>query len=195
MKENKKEKILPQAKTWEENEGRFKELILYISQKCASDPKFNTLKLNKLMFFSDFWAYACFGKPITGFEYVKLQMGPAPNKMREVKKAMVAEKTLAIQPLAWTTWRKTVNLRAPDLSAFTGTEIALVDSLIEGLRDVDGETLSDITHKMPCWALPSLGEAIPYETVFLSNEELTTADEERGRAVAAEFGLLEHASA
>jgi len=188
----KKEQAVHTAKKWEENVGRFKELILYISQKCATDPKFNTLKLNKLLFFADFWAYGMYGEPITGFEYQKLQKGPAPRKMPDVKKEMVAEKTLALQPLPLQAWRKTVNLRTPDLSVFTPQQISLVDSLIDVLKEVDGDGLSDITHKMPCWMLPALGETIPYETVFLSNEELTNADVERGRAVAAEYGLLEH---
>src|SRR5580704_16149661 len=96
-----------QGKKFEEHTDRFKELVLYISQKCANDPKFDTLKLNKLMFFSDYWAYAMYGEPITGFEYVKLQKGPAPKKMPAMKQQMEAEKILAQQPLPLLPWRRT----------------------------------------------------------------------------------------
>ena len=175
--------------------GRFKELILYISQKSATDPKFNTLKLNKLMFFSDFWAYGVYGEPITGFEYQKLEKGPAPKKMPEIKKAMVSENSLALQPLPLQPWRKTVNLRTPDLSVFKPEHISLVDALLEAFKDVDGEEFSLISHKMPCWIIPKLGDVIPYEMVFISHEVPTNADLERGKAVAAELGLLEHTAA
>jgi hypothetical protein len=187
-----KDEIMNAARQFEENAGRFKELILYISQKCANDPKFDTLKLNKLMFFADYWAYGIYGEPITGFQYVKLEKGPAPKKMVAVKREMESEKALAQQPLPLKAWRRPVNLRAPDLSVFKPEQISIVDAFIEACKDVDGESLSDITHKMPCWTVPKLGEVIPYEMVFLSHEEPTNADIERGRAVAAELGLLEH---
>ena len=53
------------------NEGKFKELVLYIASRCERDPTFGAVKLNKELFFSDFWAYAEFGEPITGAEYIK----------------------------------------------------------------------------------------------------------------------------
>lgn len=178
-------------KKWEENTARFKELVLYLSQKCATDPKFNTLKLNKLMFFSDFYAYAVLGEPITGFEYQKLEKGPAPRRMPEIKKEMVSDKSLAQQPLPMQPWRKTVNLRSPDLSVFTPQQVSLIDAIIDALRDADGDELSDVSHRMPCWILPDLKGTIPYEMVFLSNEQPTAVDIERGKAVAAELSLLE----
>ena len=36
-----------------ESERRFRELLLYICEKCATDPKYGTTKLNKILYFSD----------------------------------------------------------------------------------------------------------------------------------------------
>ena len=58
------------------NEQKFKELVIYIAGRCESDPYFGAVKLNKLLFFSDFFAYAKLGNPITGAEYMKL---PRPS--------------------------------------------------------------------------------------------------------------------
>jgi Protein of unknown function (DUF4065) len=183
---------MTEIKTWTENVGRFKELILYISQKSIADPKFNNLKLNKLMFFADFWAYGLFGEPITGFAYIKLEKGPAPKRMHEIRKEMVEEeKSLALQTLPLEPWHRTVNLRSPNLAVFKPEHVSLIDSVIEALNDVGGEEASAISHKLPCWMVPSLGETIPYEMVFLSHEAPTDADKERGRAVALELNLLE----
>src|SRR5260370_37976891 len=94
----------------QENVARFKELILYISQKCAADEKFTVLKLNKLMFFADFLAFGIYGDPITGFEYVKLEKGPAPRRMPEIRDEMIAKQELGMQELPLTPWKRTVNL-------------------------------------------------------------------------------------
>ena len=61
---------------------KFKELILYVCEKSATDPNFGATKLNKILFLSDFWAYAYCGRPITGVEYMKLRFGPAPEGVR-----------------------------------------------------------------------------------------------------------------
>src|SRR5258708_14421724 len=182
---------MPVVRKFEEQDNRFKELVLHISQKCANDPKFDTIKLNKLMFFADFLHYGNYGKPITGFEYVKLERGPAPKRMPEIKQQMEKENALAQQKLPHSQWRKPVSLRDPNLESFTGTEIAFVDQLIDACKDTDGDQLSLWSHGWACWKMSSLGETIPYELVFLSHEEPTPADIERGKAVARELGLLE----
>jgi hypothetical protein len=71
-----------------ENPKKLKELILYISQKCASDPNFGAIKLNKILYFSDFASFAHYGEPITGAEYQKLEQGPAPRRMVPVRNEM-----------------------------------------------------------------------------------------------------------
>jgi hypothetical protein len=177
---------------FEQNDERFKELVLYISQKCNSDLKFTNLKLNKLLFLADFWAYGMFGEPITGFEYKKLEKGPAPKRLPEIRKVMVEQRELALQPLPGQPWHKPVNLRSPNLRVFSGPQMSLIDEILVACREIDGEALSDISHRMPCWILPKLNETIPYEMVFLSDEEPTSADIERGKAIAAELSLLEH---
>jgi hypothetical protein len=85
------------AKQWPEDERKMKELILYISQKCADDAKFGATKLNKILYFSDFLAYAYHGSPITGFEYQKLPNGPAPRRLVPVREQLMESGELGIQ--------------------------------------------------------------------------------------------------
>lgn len=87
----------PKPKKWKENEARFRELILYISQKCADDSTFGSVKLNKILFFSDFLTYAEFGEPITGFVYQKLANGPAPNRLLPIRNDMIEKGDLGLQ--------------------------------------------------------------------------------------------------
>ncbi len=182
----------PNPKTFPENEERFRELVLYISQKCANDPCFGAIKLNKILFFSDFLAFAHYGEPITGFEYQKLTQGPAPRRLLPVRRRMVESRELGLQEIPLKSGNiltRTVNLRRPNLAVFKPEHIAVVDSVIEALAEADAETVSALTHRMMGWKAARLKETIPYETVLLSDETLSEADLERGREVAEEFGL------
>jgi hypothetical protein len=174
---------------WQENEEKFRELVLYISQRCATDPKFGAVKLNKILFFSDFLAYANTGQAITSFEYQRLPKGPAPRRLLPVRTQMIAEGILGLQEVrlrSGMTQKRTVNLRPPNLRIFTGDEIEVVEGVISILEDADAETVSELSHRMVGWLLVADGETIPYGTVFLSNEPLTETEIQRGREIARE---------
>ena len=176
-----------------EDERKLRELILYISQKCATDPTFGATKLNKILFFADFLAYANLGKAITNFDYQKLPQGPAPRRLVPVRDQMIADGELVIQQvrlLRGNVQKRTVNLRPPDLTIFSGDEIALVDEVIEALEGAKAEAVSELTHRMLGWKLVDEGESIPYNTIFLSNEPLTEAETQRGRELARLFDLF-----
>lgn len=177
----------PKTKTWPENEERFRELLLYISQKCANDPKFGAVKLNKILFLSDFLAFAHYGEPITGFEYQKLEQGPAPRRLLPMRERMIEAKELGLQEIPLRSGNvqiRTVNLRRPKLGVLKPEHIAVVDAVIDALSEAGAEEVSELTHKMTGWKAARFGETIPYETIFLTDEPLTEADLERGREIA-----------
>src|ERR1700733_2004446 len=99
----------------DDNPRELRELILYISQKCANDPRFGAVKLNKVLYFSDFLSYAHYREPITGMEYFKLPHGPAPRRLVPIREQMKQDGDLGIQelPIGSGIERRPVNLRAP----------------------------------------------------------------------------------
>lgn len=170
-------------RTWTPDEQRFRELLLYVSQKCANDPRFGAVKLNKILFFSDFLFYGEHGKPITCFEYQKLENGPAPRDLKRIRTQMQAEGILGVQvvPLkSGHTQHRTVNLRSPNLKVFKADQIAIVDQVIDALATADAETASELSHRMIGWIAARDNETIPYETAFVSNQPLTDVDRTRG---------------
>jgi hypothetical protein len=176
-----------------ENEKKFKELLLYVSQKCANDPTFGATKLNKILFYADFLAYANLGEPITCFDYQKLRWGPAPRRLIPVQTEMIERGELVLQPLHMLGGRiqkRTINLRSPDLSVFTAEEIALVDEVIEALAGAGAQAVSDLSHRLVGWKVVQEGESIPYNTIFLSDEPLTDPEVARGKDLARQHGLL-----
>ena|ERR1700761_8188848 len=170
-----------------ENVDKFRELILYICSKCASHQKFGAVKLNKILFYSDFFGYLQFGKPITGVEYQKLPKGPAPRRLVPIQNEMIANGELVIQPRQFWTSRKQqkrpVNLRTANLALFDAREIALVDEIIENFRNLTADETSDISHNEIGWKAARIGETIPYETVFISAKCPNDLDAERAAIV------------
>ena len=171
---------------------KFKELILYISEKSATDPNFGATKLNKVLFLSDFWAYGNLGEPITGVEYMRLENGPAPRALVPIRREMERAGELAIQETALTPGiarKRPVNLRAADLSVFSAEEIALVDQVIQMCSPATAIRVSDYTHKWHGWIAANDQETIPYETVFISDDPLTPFEVARGKELAKRYDL------
>jgi len=169
------------------SDERFRELLLYVCEKCATDPKFGATKLNKILYFSDFLAFARFGEPITGFEYQRERNGPVPKRLLPVRAEMVKAGDLAVQPIKLANGRvqqRSVNLREPKLDSFTPKQIALVDVIIEKFWGFNADEVSDFSHQMVGWKIADEGESIPYESVFISAEPMTEADIQRAKELA-----------
>ena len=176
------------------DEEKLAELILYISQKCATDHKFGAVKLNKILYLSDFLAFGNWGEPITAVPYQHLRMGPAPTRLIPVRDALQKSGKLVVQTLPLKSGHRqvrTVNLVDPNLKVFSGREIALVDSIIQDLWDMDAEESSEFSHRFVGWKMTKEGDPIPYGSIFISDEPLSPAEIRRGQELAGEFGLTE----
>ena len=175
--------------TFSFNESKFKELILYVAQRSESDPSFGAIKLNKVLFLADILAYAMLNRPITGAEYFKLERGPAPRLMLPVREAMIRDNDIVMitRESFGLPHDRIIAKRPPDLSEFTGHEIALVNDVIELEKDASGSDLSEMTHRMVGWRVAAHKEVIPYSTVFLSEDPLTEDDYLRAQELAARY--------
>lgn len=160
----------------EERDHKLAELIIYVSQKCVHDSKFGSTKLNKILYFSDFLAFGKWGTPITGAEYQNLKNGPAPRRLVPVRRQLIFEQALALQPVHLANGivqQRTVNLREARLDLFSGKEIALVDSVIESLNDLNASEASNLSHQLVGWKSTRDRETIDYRTILLSDAPLT----------------------
>lgn len=161
------------------DERKLAELILYISQKCATDPTFGATKLNKILCYSDFVFYAYYDRGITNVEYQKLPRGPAPRRLMPVRKELIDNGDLAIQGVVLKNGeiqKRTINLRAPNLDLFTGTEIAMVDRMIESMEGKTAEDVSEMSHNLVGWLVADEGETIPYNTIYFANPPISEED-------------------
>ncbi len=138
---------------------KFREVILYISQRCETDPKFSITKLNKILFYSDFVSFGRTGKSITGQIYQKLSFGPCPRGMKPVSDAMQQSREMAIvsRPYFGRIQKKPIALRQPQL-------------------EVPSE-ISDASHGFIGWQIANIGETIPYGLAWVDEEPEFTEQE------------------
>jgi len=180
--------IRPQA----EVEPRLRELILYIADKCEYDPRFGATKLNKILFFADFIAYERFGNAITGARYQKLKHGPAPRLLPRVRQQLLDADDVIEKPVKIYDYNqhRLIARREPNLDRFQAREIAVIDQVIDLLREMTAEEASEFSHRFRGWQLAEIGEDIPYSTVYLADgpPELSEDEVAEARDLARQIG-------
>lgn len=159
----------PTHTTIDPDEAKLRELMLYVATQCESDVAFGATKLNKVLYYSDFYAFRMRGKPLTGVAYQHLPMGPAPRILLRLKQEMIASGA-AVEVARQTPkgeQHRLVAVRAADLRAFTADEIVIVDRVIQWLWGKSAEEVSGLSHLEVGWSLTRNGEDIPYESALI----------------------------
>ena len=175
--------------TIQQSDQKLGELILYISERSASDFYYGSTKLNKILYFSDFLAYKNWDEPITGAEYFHLPQGPAPRRLLPVRKGLIQSGDLQLQVVEFpggTVQHKPVNLRQANLDLFKARDISLVDKVIETLRGLSATQVSDFSHLDVGWQITKEHETIPYAMAFLSSQELSAPEKRRAEEIVRE---------
>lgn len=176
---------------FEFNENKFRELLLYIAVRCEEAPKFGAVKLNKILYYSDFIAYQRLGRPITGAEYQHLSEGPAPRLLPSVRQSMLDAGLLKSEFRRYfnTVQQRPVAMRSPDVTVFSLEEMEIVNEVIDELWSLTARQVSDLSHEEYGWRLTNEGETIHYRTFLLSSDPFTSDDIELGKQVAERHGL------
>ena len=147
-----------------DDSARLRELMLYVAGACRERPSFDAPALAGALYLCDFAAYDRLGCSITGSSYVKERRGPVPAGFDEALDAL-GEDGRAVA----------------DVSMFTAPEIGIVDEVIGRL---DASADSEGAYGAG-WNAVAFGEEIPYCFVGVSDDELSDADLERVREIAA----------
>ncbi len=160
--------------TFEFEPNKFRELIVYVAEQCASDPTFGAVKLNKILFYADFAAFRQLRKPITGATYRKLSEGPAPKELMQARHALIDAGRLEVQSRRYFGRMQKRPVKLPrtevDTSLFSESELEIINDTIEFFRGKSAREVSDYSHREPGWILAQDLEEIPYQTAHLSAE-------------------------
>ena len=154
---------------------KFRELLLYVARESEDDTRFGLTKLSKILYFSDFKAFAILGCAITGATYRRLERGPAPLEILDVLREMESEGEIQrIERRDLNLLQKrVVPLRSPDVSGFTDQELEIVDRVIDELRVQDASQTRLLSHLDVGWRIACVEEVIPYHSAYISDQRPT----------------------
>ncbi len=144
------------------NRAKFKALVHYVIAKC--DPsRLGAVRLNKVLWYADTFAYRATGESMTGEAYVKRQRGPVPQHILGVLEELKEDGAIVIRERARFDFsiREFIMLRSPDTSFLSQEEMDVVDEMREHICDLHtANSISDLSHDQ-VWEAANMGEIIP----------------------------------
>ena len=147
---------------------KFKNVLLYMLERCAGKPNVGETVLYKLLYFSDFNYYELYEAHLTGAKYRKLPFGPVPQKLDKLIQQMIESKELQRVKTSYRGHAQTryLPLVKADLQELKASETDVIDRVIEQMSDWSASAISQYSHKDIPWLASKKGEEINYELVF-----------------------------
>lgn len=148
--------------------SKFKNVLLYILERCAGKPNVGETVLYKLLYFSDFNYYELYEEHLTGAKYRKLPYGPVPQKLDIIILQMIDNGQLQRVKTEYHGYPQTryLPLVKADLTELKASEKEVIDRVIEQLSDWSAAAISNYSHKDMPWLASKEGEEINYELAF-----------------------------
>jgi len=150
------------------NINKFKNVLLYILERCAGKPNVGETVLYKLLYFSDFNYYELYEEHLTGAKYKKLPYGPVPQKLDAIINQMIDANQLQRIKTAFKGYpqKRYLPLEKADLTELKASEKDVIDKVIEQMSDWSATAISDYSHKDLPWEVTEEGKDISYELAF-----------------------------
>lgn len=147
---------------------KFKNVLLYILERCAGKPNVGETVLYKLLYFSDFNYYELYEEHLTGARYRKLPYGPVPQKLDSIVAQMIDKGRLQRVKSEYHGYPQTryMPLEKADLTKLKASEKEVIDKVIEQMSDWSASAISGYSHKDMPWMASKDGEEINYELAF-----------------------------
>lgn len=164
------------------NVNKFKNVLLYILERCAGKPNVGETVLYKLLYFCDFNYYELYEEHLTGAAYRKLPYGPVPQKIDSIIGQMM--ESGQIQRIKTEYFGKIQTRYIPlikaDLTELRASEKEVIDKVIEQMADWTATTISNYSHSDKPWKATESNTLIDYELSFYRRPPYTirTYDED-----------------
>jgi transcriptional regulator with XRE-family HTH domain len=148
--------------------NKFKNVLLYILERCAGKPNVGETVLYKLLYFSDFNYYELYEEHLTGAKYRKLPFGPVPQKLDTIINQMMEQGQIQRIKTEYFDKMQTryIPLTKADLTELKASEKVVIDNVIAQLSDWSANAISNYSHKDMPWLASKEGEEINYELAF-----------------------------
>jgi transcriptional regulator with XRE-family HTH domain len=147
---------------------KFKNMLLYVLEKCAGKPNVGETVLYKLLYFIDFNYYEVYEEQFTGATYRKLEHGPVPFKIDLILDQM--KNNGEIEPFNAIYYgfpqKRYIPLIKPDLTKLKASEKDIIDKTLDQLADMNAKGIAEYSHNDIPWRATKDKEVIDYELVF-----------------------------
>lgn len=155
---------------------RLKEAILYVCQKAEAMERFGAIKLNKILWRADFRSYFMREIPVTGRQYQRLKLGPAPVEMPIVVRDLLSQGLMRIDriPLGDRFEHRHIALADPVLQFFSPHDLEYLDEAIAHYHSMTGMESSDESHGI-AWSTREDGDPMPYQLALFDDEPAPAA--------------------
>jgi len=148
--------------------GKYKNVLLYILERCAGKPNVGETVLNKLLYFCDFNFYELYEEHLTGARYKKLSFGPVPQKSDTIINQMVESGQLKRIKTEYHGLPQTryIPMEKADLMQLSAAEKTVIDNVIRQMSDWNANKISEYSHKDMPWLATKDGDYISYNLAF-----------------------------
>jgi len=148
--------------------SKFKNVLLYILERCAGKPNVGETVLYKLLYFCDFNYYELYEEHLTGAKYRKLPYGPVPQKLDTIINQMIEKGQLKRIKTEYFDKMQTryIPLAKAELVQLNAGEKEVIDRVIEQMSDWSASAISAYSHKDMPWLATDEGDNISYNLAF-----------------------------
>ena len=145
-------------------------------------------KLNKILYFIDFYYYRDNEKLISGVEYAKAGMGPVINHYKTIFEKLVEDGVLMQKNDVPTIYKPLVDY---NLAAFSSREVDHIHKVLERYGKLSSSDLEAISHEQQPWLLTEKsGDIIDPELALLIADDNAQEEEVHDEQLKAELEAL-----
>lgn len=143
---------------------RLRSLLLYFIHGYGD--VFNT-KMNKLLFYADFYHYRQHGQAISGLSYKAIKYGPVPVHWDRVYSLFDDVRQEIVEFDAGITGTRLVSVSLPDLSLFSKSEKDALKKVAETFSHATAKEISLVSHDEEAWKrYIGTAQLINFDTAF-----------------------------
>jgi len=151
----------------QKNFEKFKEVLLYILNEVGAKPNIGETVIYKLLYFIDFDYYEKYEEQLIGATYMKNRYGPTPIEFAKLIEKILNKDLVRVKDKYFEyPQTKYLPLRKANLTKLKGSEIELIDNVLDRLSDMNAAQISEYVHNDVPWLTTDEGKIIEYESVF-----------------------------
>lgn len=148
--------------------SKLEQVLHHIIHHVGGLPHVGKLVLYKLLYFCDFNYYELYEEPLTGEQYSKLELGPAPVDFDHIIHSLETKNKITKLEVHYHghPQEKFISLDEPDVSLLSARELEVIHETLERLSSMNATQISAYSHQDIPWKATEDKEIIDYELVF-----------------------------